>query len=196
MLYMSLLWIYFSFVFKYFFKKAMSHSILFVCLSLLYKILIESLKTYIIYSSKTLVNFAIFILEILLYIFFKRWRIFQFHLLLYIFFVCPCYILSPNFTPTTTTILSSNCIIFVITKNRILHLFYFSFPMFVFLLFLDQTSDLWYTFGDGDVDPEGIDKILLTKIWIPNLILPIWIWFTLEYLDSIMKKNYASRRCF
>ena len=74
--------------------------------------------------------------------------------------------------------------------------FYFSFPMFVFLLFLDQTSDLWYTFGDGDVDPEGIDKILLTKIWIPNLILPIWIWFTLQYLDSVMKKKYASRVCF
>ena len=76
----------FQFCFQiFFFKKAMSHSILFVCLSLIYKILIEFSKTYIIYSSKTLVNFAIFILEILLYIFFKRWRIFQFHLLLYIF---------------------------------------------------------------------------------------------------------------
>ena len=84
--YICLCYEYISVLFSnIFLKNAMSHSILFVCLSLLYKILIESLKTYTIYSSKTLVNFAIFILEILLYIFFKRWRLFQFHLLLYIF---------------------------------------------------------------------------------------------------------------
>ena len=141
----------------------MSHSILFVCLFLFYKILIESSKTYIIYSSKTSKFCNFHFKNTSVHIFQKVTDISISFIIIY-FFVCPCYILSPNFTPTTTTILSSNCIIFVITKNRILHLFYFSFPMFVFLLFLDQTSDLWYTFGDGDVDPEGIDKILLTKI--------------------------------